>query len=256
MSSRRLDTDLAALLFDVDGTLAETEELHRRAFNESFVELGLDWVWDRSLYRRLLAVTGGKERIRHFIDAFDGRPVLETQSIAILHEIKNRCYANLVAAGALTLRPGVARLLREARRAGVLLAIATTTSLANVEALLAATLGSGGLGWFAFIAAGDAVTAKKPAPDVYRLVLEKLGVKAADCVAFEDSSHGLASARAAGLCTVVTISDYGDAGPFPGALAVVDHLGEPDTPCTVFAGSPLEAGYVDLRALTRWRLRA
>jgi len=256
MRTDRPDLTLAALLFDVDGTLAETEELHRRAFNESFVEFGLDWGWDRSLYRRLLAVAGGKERIRYFIDAFGGLPVLGARSIELLHEIKTRRYADLVATGALTLRPGVARLLREARRSGLRLAIATTTTTANVEALLSTTLGLEARDWFAVVGAGDAVAAKKPAPDIYLLVLQQLGVPAADCVAFEDTSNGFASARAAGISTVVTTSDYGDAGPFPDALAVLDHLGEPDAPCTVLAGPPVEAGYVDLAALARWRRRA
>jgi beta-phosphoglucomutase-like phosphatase (HAD superfamily) len=234
-----------ALIFDVDGTLAETEELHRRAFNRSFADMGLDWVWDRALYRRLLAVTGGKERVRHFIDAFDARPELGADRIATLHAIKTRYYTQWLSTGGVALRPGVDRLLREARLAGLRLAIATTTSLANVEALLAATLGQDGRHWFAAIGAGDAVAAKKPAPDIY------LG--GAACVAFEDTSNGLASARDAGIPTVVTMSEYGDAGPFSGALAVVDHLGEPDTPCAVIAGPQVAGGCVDLNTLARWR---
>jgi beta-phosphoglucomutase-like phosphatase (HAD superfamily) len=244
---------LAALIFDVDGTLAETEELHRCAFNESFHEAGLPWFWDRALYRRLLAVTGGKERIRYFIASFGGSPDLTPGAIASLHKIKSRRYAELVAAGALTLRPGVERLLREARRANLRLAIATTTTPANVQALLNATLGAEWRNWFAAIGAGDAVAAKKPAPDVYRMVLQTLGLPANECLAFEDTRNGLISARVAGIATVVTISEYGDTGPFPDALAVVDHLGEPDKPCTVFAGGIAGGGYIDLSTLTRWR---
>jgi beta-phosphoglucomutase-like phosphatase (HAD superfamily) len=244
---------LAALIFDVDGTLAETEELHRRAFNESFAEAGLPWIWDVALYRRLLAVTGGKERIRYFIDRFGGMPDLQAAAIVSLHEAKTRRYAELVAAGALTLRPGVERLLREAHQADIRLAIATTTTPANIEALLGATLGGDWRSLFAAVKAGDSVTAKKPAPDVYRLVLDTLDLRAADCVAFEDTRNGLISARVAGIPTVVTLSDYGDTGPFPGAVAVVDHLGEPDKPCTVLAGGPVVGGYVDLRTLARWR---
>ncbi len=237
-----MDTRLKALIFDVDGTLAETEELHRRAFNQSFAEAGLDWAWDRALYGRLLEVTGGKERIRYFIDAFGGAPDPTASGIAALHAAKTRIYADLVAAGALTLRPGVARLLGEARMAGLRLAIATTTTPANVEALLTATLGPEGIGWFDVIAAGDAVPAKKPAPDIYRLALRRLGLDRAECVAFEDTENGARSAIGAGIPTIVTISAYGGPGPFPGAIAVVRDLDD--------AG---DAGIVDLAAIERWR---
>ena len=243
---------LSALIFDVDGTLAETEDLHRRAFNDSFSYAGLSWIWDHALYRQLLAVTGGKERIRHYIDFFGGQPDISSAAVAALHADKTRRYARLVASGAVTLRPGIERLLREGRRADIGLAIATTTSPANVEALLTATLGSDCLGWFTAIAAGDAVAAKKPAPDIYLLALSQLGLPAAECLAFEDTANGLVSARAAGIRTVITMSAFGDPGPFPDALAVVDHLGEPGMPCRVLAGSPIENGYVDLAALARW----
>jgi HAD superfamily hydrolase (TIGR01509 family) len=215
---------IKALIFDVDGTLAETEELHRRAFNETFAAAGLDWAWDRELYAQLLAVTGGKERIAHFIANFGGRPELPPDGIARLHADKTRLYARLVAEGALSLRPGVERLLREARANGVRLAIATTTTLSNVEALLGATLGLDGPAWFEVIAAGDDVRAKKPAPDIYRLALRLLDLPAADCIAIEDTMNGLLSAQGAGVPTVVTISAYGGRGPFPGALAVLDDL--------------------------------
>jgi HAD superfamily hydrolase (TIGR01509 family) len=243
--------DTKALIFDVDGTLAETEELHRRAFNESFDGAGLGWAWDRNLYARLLAVTGGKERIGYFIDSFGGRPALGAAEIARLHAAKTRRYAELVAEGALTLRPGIKRLLWEARGAGVRLAIATTTTLSNVEALLRATLGDTGPAWFEAIAAGDAVAAKKPAPDIYLLALRQLGLDAADCMAFEDTENGLLSARGAGIPTIITTSFYGGSGPFAGALAVIDHLGDPALPCRVLAGGP--AAIVDLATLERWR---
>jgi HAD superfamily hydrolase (TIGR01509 family) len=247
---------MKALIFDVDGTLAETEELHRLAFNDSFAEAGLGWCWDRALYRRLLAVSGGKERIRHFIDACGGQPDLPADRLTALHAAKTRRYAALLDDGAITLRPGVERLLREARLANVRLAIATTTTLANAEALLGATLGSEGPRWFEVIAAGDAVPAKKPAADIYRLVLRKLSLDAAECIAFEDTSNGLASAGGAGIATVITMSTYGDSGPFTGALAVTDHLGEPSAPCRVLAGPPTESGVVDLTTLDRWRRAA
>ena len=216
---------LQALIFDVDGTLAETEELHRQAFNESFAASGLSWVWDQALYARLLEVTGGKERIAHYLRDYGTDVALDRAAIAALHADKTARYTALVAEGGLALRPGVARLIAEAEAAGIRLAIATTTSRPNVDALLRATLGRQP---FDVIAAGDEVTAKKPAPDVYELALGRLALPAAACVALEDTLNGLRSAQGAGLRCVMTKSLYGGAGPFPGALAVVDDLGRAD----------------------------
>jgi HAD superfamily hydrolase (TIGR01509 family) len=234
---------LEALIFDVDGTLAETEELHRAAFNRAFAEAGLPWNWTQDLYARLLDVTGGKERIRHFARSAGGD--LPPDRIADLHAKKTRIYAELVAGGALTLRPGIMRLLREARDAGVKLGIATTTTPANVEALATATLGPRGLSWFDAIAAGDEVAAKKPAPDIYCLALERLSTGASACVAVEDTLNGLKSAAGAGIATIMTTSLYGGAGPFPGALAVVAHLDDAGD------GRP-----VDLATIRHWQRSA
>jgi HAD superfamily hydrolase (TIGR01509 family) len=246
---------MKALIFDVDGTLAETEELHRRAFNRSFADAGLDWVWDVEDYTRLLAITGGKERIRHFIAADAGKPRLTAEQLAALHAVKTEYYGELVANGDLVLRPGVERLLREARAAKIRLAIATTTTAANIEALLRATLGADWMSWFEFVLSSDSVPAKKPAPDIYLLALERLGLRGPECVAFEDTLNGLVSARTAGVPTVVTLSAFGGLGPFPGALAVVDQLGESDRPCRVLSGPPTDNGVVDLTTLAGW-LRA
>ncbi len=227
------------IIFDVDGTLAETEEVHRQAFNETFARFGLRWYWDQPLYRRLLDVTGGKERIRAYIasdDPPDGARALDL--VAELHAAKNARYAELVAGGAARLRPGIARLIEEARSGGVRLAIATTTSLPNVEALLDAALGTGSARLFEVIGAGDMVPAKKPAPDIYRYVLDALHMPTFACVAIEDSRNGLDAARAAGLPTLVTPSLYTRHQTFPGAMAVV-----PD----------LETPPVSLGTLAKWR---
>lgn len=203
---------LRALVWDVDGTLAETEhDGHRIAFNQAFADAGLAWHWDEALYRELLATTGGKERMRGWWQRVDPAAAAAPEAaacIARLHARKTAVYVDLVARGAVQLRPGVARLLHAARKAGVTLAIATTTSPDNVQALLQATLGADSPGWFACIGAGDVVPAKKPAPDIYHWVLQQLGVPAADCLALEDSAPGSAAAVAAGLPTVVTRSRY------------------------------------------------
>ena len=216
---------LAALIFDVDGTLAETEEIHRAAFANAFAEAGLDWTWDVDLYRELLKVTGGKERIRRWLDMLGAdAPTLAEADLAALHAAKNAYYGAIVRAGHCALRPGVERLLREARARGLRLAIATTTSRANVEALLPAILGPDGASLFEAAICGEDVLAKKPAPDAYHLALRRLGLAAADCLAFEDSENGLAAARAAGLRTIVTPSLYTAHETFDGAAQVIDDV--------------------------------
>lgn len=213
---------LRALIFDVDGTLAETEELHRAAFNMAFREAGLHWDWSEGIYHRLLKITGGKERIAAW--CAETGDFLSSADIATLHANKTAAYTGMMAAGQITLRPGVDRILGEARARGVMLAIATTTSGANVEALARAVWGCTAREVFDVIAAGDEVAAKKPAPDIYRRALVRLGVSPAVALAFEDSRNGLVAALGAGLRTVVTPSVYTAAEDFAGAWAVLPDL--------------------------------
>lgn len=218
-----------AIIFDVDGTLAETErDGHRPAFNQAFAEYGLAWHWDEALYGHLLDITGGKERIRHFAEscapAIAARPDF-AQLVKRLHAAKTVHYLRLVDQGRLPLRPGVARLIAEARQAGIRLAIATTTSPENVAALLRASLAPDAAGWFEVIGAGDVVPAKKPAPDIYRWVLGKLQLPAAACLAIEDSANGLRAALGAGIPTVVTVGEYTVGQDFTGAARIVPDLG-------------------------------
>ena len=247
---------LLALLFDVDGTLADTErDGHRPAFNQAFKDAGLDWDWDVALYGKLLAVTGGKERMKHYIDHYRPdyrKPDKLDGLVADLHKAKTRHYTSLAAHGDIPMRPGVRRLLNEARAAGLRLAIATTTTPENVTVLLEHSLGSGTQDWFEVIAAGDIVPSKKPAPDIYRYALEKMGLNPADCLAFEDSENGLRSSLGAGLKTLVTVNDYTLDHDFTGASVVLSDLGEPGTPNQRLAGADLKQPFVDvayLRAL-------
>lgn len=231
---------LQALIFDVDGTLAETErDGHRVAFNQAFAAAGLDWHWSIDIYRKLLEIGGGKERIREFWQRYapSFRPTLpagtsESDWIAQLHREKTRRYSDLLQAGKISLRPGVKRLLTEAHATGIRLAIATTTSPENVTVLLETTFPES-LGWFEVIAAGDIVPAKKPAPDIYQYVLEEMRLAPQQCLAIEDSSIGLQAARQAGLATVITVNDYTRDQPFAEATLVLDSLGEVDAPCQI-----------------------
>ena len=247
---------LGALLFDVDGTLADTErDGHRVAFNRAFADAGLDWNWSEVLYGELLAVTGGKERIRFYIDRFN--PAFRyggdlTQLISDLHKAKTWHYTAMLAEGLIPLRCGVRRLLEEARSAGLRLAITTTTSPANVISLLDNTLGPESPTWFDVIAAGDIVSAKKPAPDIYQYAMGEMKLEPCHCMALEDSENGVRSALGADLKSLlVTTNGYTQDHDFSRAAAVLDHLGDPDQPCRVIAGSKWLAPMVTVEQLQR-----
>jgi HAD superfamily hydrolase (TIGR01509 family) len=224
---------LEALIFDLDGTLADTEETHRQAFNAAFIEFALWWDWSPPLYARLLAVSGGKERLRHYIGTLRVPAAERERLLAIvpaLHETKTRIYTELLVRGQRPFRPGVLPLLRAAKDAGLRLAIASTTTSANVDALLQANLGAARDIAFDVIACGDQVAVKKPAPDIYRLTLSSLRRPSEACIAFEDSLNGLRAAKAAGLATVVTPSRWTAEEDFSGADLLLPSLEGLDLP--------------------------
>ena len=222
---------LKALIFDVDGTLAETEEAHRAAFNATFKAWDLDWHWTREDYGRLLKTTGGKERMKVFQQELpDDARRLSDDEIAQLHKEKTRAYADILARGELDLRPGVAELISAAKQAGLSVAVATTTNTPNVEALTLCCWGLPADQVFEVIAAGDMVGAKKPAPDVFLLALERLGLAAEECLAFEDSRNGVLSASGADLRVIVTPSAYTSEDDFGTADWVINSLQQGDLP--------------------------
>ena len=251
---------LRAVIFDVDGTLAQTEQGgHRLAFNQAFAEAGLPWQWSPETYAGLLAVTGGKERLRVYVGTHDPQR-LEGAGfstwLARLHQRKSEIYAELVHSGAIALRPGVARLIGELQAAGVRLAIATTTTRSSLDSLIRTHFACDTDEIFAVVGAGDVVADKKPAPDVYLWVLEQLRLPAQACLAIEDSPPGLRAARAAGIPTLVTLSDESATADLHGALCIVSDLGEADAPARQLAGLPLRGTCVDLAQLRAWHLAA
>jgi len=245
---------LQALIFDVDGTLADTENAHRAAFNAAFAEVGLDWHWDVALYTRLLDVAGGKERIAHYwhtVDPAEAR-TLRAKNLALrIHDIKTRLYKEQIEGGRLPLRPGVQRLISEAHDAGLPMVIASTTTPANIDALLRTPFGNDWRTLFTAVCDGASVSRKKPAPDVYHAALRGLGVPGYACIAFEDSENGLRAATAAGIPAIVTPTAYTALHSFGDALLVLPHLGDPGQPLGQhIAGA--DHHWVDLAALSHW----
>ncbi|HQR85483.1 MAG: protein CbbY [Burkholderiales bacterium 35-55-47] len=220
---------LKALIFDVDGTLADTEMAHMAAFNHAFAEFGLDWRWDVPLYTRLLGISGGKERIKAYwqtelggVKDISGAGMQET--IDRLHDIKTAAYEQAVQDGAVQMRPGVLALLSQASASGLQLAIATTTSPVNISALLRKAIGPDWQQYFLVIEDASTAPRKKPDPMVYSQTLARLGYEAQACMAFEDSENGLRAALATGLPTLITPNDFTATHDFSGALRVLPSL--------------------------------
>ena len=251
---------LQAVIFDVDGTLAETErDGHRVAFNQAFAEFGMNWHWTPDEYATLLGIAGGKERMRHY--AARCAPHLLPQrgfsdQVARVYRRKSEIYSHIALGGSIPLRPGIRRLMTELRAAGIRLAIATTTAHASLNSLIVANFGCPMESLFEVIGAGDQVPNKKPAPDIYAWVLKRLGLTATACLAVEDTHIGLYAARCAGLQTIVTPSEYSAGENFSGALTVVASLGEPDAPARHIAGATLSQTHVNLEQVQNWHATA
>lgn len=226
---------MTTLLFDCDGVLADTERFgHLPAFNATFREFGLPVEWSAEEYGRLLRIGGGKERMATlFTPAFvaatglPSDPEGQAAELARWHARKTAIYTEMVAAGKLPPRPGIRRIIGEAQDAGWTLGVASTSAEASVRAILEVAAGPQGAARFALVLAGDVVAHKKPAPDIYRLAVERLAVAPGEVLVIEDSRNGLLAAVGAGLRCLVTVSDYTADESFDEAVLVVSSLGDP-----------------------------
>ena len=232
-----------ALVLDCDGVLADTERYgHLVAFNQMFAEFGLPVGWSVADYQEKVRIGGGKERLASLLTpefvAAAGLPadaMGQQDAVAAWHRRKTAIYAELVAAGAVPPRPGIARIVAEALAAGWLVAVASTSAEPSVLVTLERAVGAGSARAVT-VFAGDIVPRKKPAPDIYLLALDSLGVPAANVVVIEDSRNGLLAATGAGLTCMITVNDFTAAEDFSEAALVVSSLGDPGgEPTTVLA---------------------
>ncbi len=229
---------LKAIIFDLDGTIAETEEAHREAFNRAFAAEGMDWRWDAATWSGLLEIAGGRNRLTAWLA--DHRPELlkgeqATPLLDRLHGAKDRLYRDILEAGEIPLRPGIRALIAEARAARLRIAIATTSRRAIARRVLECCLDPQAPEWFhAFLGHEDA-TYRKPHPDIYRRAAARLRLAPEECVALEDSAIGGAAAVGAGVPVVATVTPYSEGHDFAGAVAVLSDLGDTAAPCRVIA---------------------
>ena len=215
---------LKAVIFGAIGVIAETSDLQRQAFNLAFAEASLDWKWDTETYRRLLSINGGQARLREYRDDDADRSDVTDAVIAILHERKTHFYSALTAAGSLVPRRGVAELIKTCRDAGVRVALCTSTSLENVEAIKSALGDKLDFDAFESITTIDKIGSVKPAPDAYLHCLSQLGLAANEVVAIEDTPVSMAAAIAAGISVIATPGAMTDDQDFSDAAMKVDNL--------------------------------
>ena len=241
---------LEGIIFDVDGTIADTEDIHRQAFNKAFSEYNLNWHWSREKYHELLFISGGKERIRKCLTE-DNTINIDNNFIEELHKCKSEYYRSMLISADIKLRPGIKRLITEAKNLNIKLGIATDSSSANLTTLVKKNLDTQPEQLFNTIVTSDIVLEKKPSPEIYHHALLNLNLSAENCVAIEDTANGNISALTAGLRTIITTHAYTKDSDFNGASLVVNNLGEPDSAFSVDKNFDCKNTYVDVELLNK-----
>ena len=246
--------ELRAILFDVGGTIAETEELHRICFNEAFKEYGLSWYWDEAIYRELVFISGGKERIKHYIKRAWPEMLKHknlTSYISALHKVKSQIFEEHLVDNKILLRPGIERLLKELKESEIRVALVSSTTEENLYNLFNKGLEVDPKQWFEVISHGDCTVEKKPSPDIYHWTLEKLKLPAEACIAIEDAPRGVNAAVGAGLKVIVTPSTYTQNEEFDNVKFVFSHLGEPNKSFKIIKGDLPGHSFVNLDLLNQ-----
>jgi haloacid dehalogenase superfamily, subfamily IA, variant 3 with third motif having DD or ED len=245
---------LKAIIFDVDGTLANTEEIHRQSFNSAFAEFSIDCEWSEKEYADLLSISGGRERIIAYFKnrKFALRGDLNLRELSLrIHRRKSEIYREKLLGGHIGLRAGVHRLITEAEQQGIKLGIATCSSMKNVETLLNNTLGDDALSRFNTVVTSDVIEDKKPSPAVYQYALAKLALSPQECIAIEDTTNGNRAAQSCGITTIITTHCFTAGHDFSGARLVLDQLGEPKQPFRIISGNAYGSHYVNIGLLDR-----
>ena len=241
---------LEGIIFDVDGTIADTEDIHRQAFNKAFSEYNLNWHWSREKYHELLFISGGKERIRKCLTE-DNTINIDNSFIKELHKCKSEYYRSMLISADIKLRPGIKRLITEAKNLNIKLGIATNSSGANLTTLIKKNLDTQPEQLFNTIVTSDIALEKKPSPEIYHHALLNLNLSAENCVAIEDTANGNISALTAGLRTIITTHAYTKDSDFNGASLVVNNLGEPDSAFSVNKNFDCKNTYADVELLNK-----
>ena len=207
---------LRALLFDMDGVLIDSEPLWHRAEIAAFAEAGLTLTAGDCLRTTGLRVD---ETVAYWCER---SPALAPSRDALVAEILERLVRLVREEG--EAKPGVAEALAFAQRAGLRLALASSSTYAVIEAV---TTRLGLASVFEVIHSAEEEERGKPDPAVYLTTARKLGVSPADCVAIEDSPNGLLSAKAAGMrCLAIPEPALRGDPRFALADAVLSGLGE------------------------------
>lgn len=241
---------LTTIIFDMDGTLANTEEIHRQAFNQAFTEFHLPIRWEPDEYAQLLSISGGRQRIYRYLKSHSINIRKDKRRFSReIHKRKSEIYREKLDAGHLVLRRGVLRLIRDAHKYNIRMGIATSSSYNNIITLVHNTLGPRGMDYFDSIVSCDLISEQKPSPAVYQYALAELGTNPENCVAIEDTSNGNRAALAAGIRTVITTHEFTLDNDFTGASLILDDMGEPEHHFNVISGDPHGQNYLNLELM-------